>query len=264
MWVAGQRFRAGTDLVLFYKHLMVLEGSETSSHTLTLGADYKSFKESVNVGNNEGFNTPIHYLPLSANYSANLIDKQGSWQAGGGLVLAVRGFGSKEEQFADKRYLAQSNFSILKFDVARTQSLPKGLSVVGKLEGQLSGQPLISNEQFVAGGVDSVRGYVEAAAVGDKALRGSIELRSGNLAGEKWPWIGGLRAHVFAEGAGLWLNSPLPGQKARFGLLSAGVGMRLQARQHASFALDVGWPLRDLGPTSEDSVRVHASGTLEF
>ena len=246
------------------RRVVVLGSSETSSHTLTLGADYKDFKESVTVGGNEGFNTPIHYLPLSASYSTTLQGKEGSWQFGGGLVVAVRGLASEESQFADKRFRAQSNFSILKFDVARQQSLPFGLSVVGKLEGQLSGQALISNEQFVAGGVDSVRGYLEAAAVGDKAMRGSIELRSGNLAREKWPWVDGLRLHAFAEGAGLWLNSPLPGQKARFGLLSAGVGMRLQAREHASFAFDVGWPLRDIGPTTEDRVRVHASGTFAF
>jgi hemolysin activation/secretion protein len=84
------------------------------------------------------------------------------------------------------------------------------------------------------------------------------------LARESWPWIGALRAHAFAEGAGLWLNSPLPGQRSRFGLLSAGIGMRLQARELASFALDVGWPLRDVSSTVEDRVRVHASGTVAF
>jgi hemolysin activation/secretion protein len=246
------------------RRFLVLEGSETMSHSVTLGVEYKDFKESVSVGADEGFDTPIHYLPLSASYSTSLLDKQGGWQVGGGLVFAVRGLASNEQQFADKRYRAQSNFSILKFDVARTQSLPYDLTLFGKLEGQLSDQALISNEQFVAGGVDSVRGYLEAAAVGDKALRGSIELRSGNLARESWPWVGALRAHVFAEGAGLWLNSPLPGQDSRFGLLSAGVGLRLQARRQASFALDVGWPLRDVSATVDDRVRVHASGTVAF
>jgi len=246
------------------RRVLVLPGSETLMHTLSLGADYKDFQESISVGANEGFSTPIHYLPLSANYAATVTDKQGAWQAGGGLVVALRGLASREAQFADKRYLAQSNFAILKFDLARTQNLPHGLALFGQLEGQLSDQPLISNEQFVAGGVDSVRGYLEATAVGDKALRGSLELRSGNLAGERWPWIGGLRVHAFAEGAGLWLNSPLPGQQARFGLLGAGVGLRLQAREHASIALDVGWPLRDVGPTRKGHARVHASGVLEF
>ena len=246
------------------RRVLVLEGSETSSQTLTLGADYKSFKESVTVGGNEGFTTPINYLPLSATYATSLLDKQGGWQFGGGLVLAVRGLASKEEQFADKRFKAQSNFSILKFDGARTQNLPYGLTLAGKLEGQLSSQALISNEQFVAGGVDSVRGYLEATAVGDKALRGSLELRTGNLARESWPWIGGLRAHAFVEGAGLWLNSPLPAQQARFGLLSAGMGLRLQAREYASFALDLAWPLRDVGQTAKGDARLHASGVIEF
>ena len=58
------------------RRVIVIEGSETSSQTLTLGADYKDFKESVTVGGNEGFTTPIHYLPLSASYTTSLIDKQ--------------------------------------------------------------------------------------------------------------------------------------------------------------------------------------------
>ena len=246
------------------RRVMVLEGSETSSQTLTLGADYKNFKESVTVGGNEGFTTPIHYLPLSANYSTSLLDKQGSWQFGGGLVLAVRGMASKEEQFADKRFRAQSNFSILKFDAARTQNLPFGLTVAGKLEGHLSSQALISNEQFVAGGVDSVRGYLEATAVGDKALRASFELRSGNVAPKAWPWLSDLRAHAFLEGAGLWLNDPLPAQDARFGLLSTGVGLRVRALERGSVSLDVAWPLRDAGSVRKGDARVHASGLFEF
>lgn len=246
------------------RRVLVLDGSDTLNHTLSLGADYKSFKESVSVGNNLGFDTPISYLPLNAAYSATITDKQGAWQAGGGVVVALRGLASRQAQFADKRYLAQSNFSIFKFDIARTQSLPRDLTLFGKLEAQISDQPLISNEQFVAGGVDSVRGYSDATAVGDKALRGSLELRSGNLAPERWSLVAGLRAHAFVEGAALWLKSPLPLQDDRFGLLGAGVGLRVQARQNMSLAVDVGWPLWDVGNTRKGSARVHASGVFEF
>lgn len=241
-----------------------LEGTETLSHSVTLGADYKDFKESVSVGANEGFKTPIHYLPLSASYSATNTDAQGYWMTGGGLTVALRGLASRESQFADKRFKAQSNFSLLKANVARLQNLPRGLTLYGSLEGQLSGQALISNEQFVAGGVDSVRGYLESTAVGDKALRGSIELRSPNLAPERISWLGGLQAHAFFDAAALRLNSPLPGQDDRFTLMSTGFGLRLQARQYASLAVDVGWPLRDAGQTHKGAARVHASGVLEF
>ncbi|MES2099761.1 MAG: ShlB/FhaC/HecB family hemolysin secretion/activation protein [Pseudomonadota bacterium] len=254
----------GRGSIFGLRRVVVLDGSDSLSHTLTWGADYKNFKESVSVGANEGFDTPIRYLPLSLGYSATVNDKQGFWQVGTGFTAALRGLTSRAQEFADKRYNAQSNFAIVKFDLARTQTLPRDFSLFAKLEGQITGQPLISNEQFVAGGADSVRGYLEAAAVGDNALRGSIELRSGALAPERWSWLGGLRAHVFLEGAALWLKSPLPAQQQRFGLLGTGVGLRVQAREHASLALDVGWPLRDVGQTHKGSVRLHASGLFEF
>jgi hemolysin activation/secretion protein len=247
------------------RRVLVLDGNDTFNHTLTAGADYKNFKESVSVGGNAGFDTPIRYLPLSLSYSATLGDKEGSWQGGIGLTAALRGLLSNESEFADKRYKGQSNFSILKFDISRTQNLPRNLSLFGKFEGQVTGQPLISNEQFVAGGVDSVRGYLEATAVGDNALRGSIELRSGNLvAGGEGAWLGGLRTHAFMEGAGLWLKSPLPQQDSRFGLLSTGLGLRLETRQYGSLSLDVGWPLREVGQTRKGAARVHASGSIGF
>ncbi len=247
------------------RRVLVLDGNDSFNHTLTAGTDYKSFKESVSVGGSAGFDTPIHYLPLSLSYAATLDDKAGSWQLGTSLTAAVRGLLSKESQFADKRYNAQSNFSILKFDMARSQSLPLNLSLYAKLEGQLTDQPLISNEQFVAGGADSVRGYPEATAVGDNALRGTIELRSGKLVTPReGSWLEGLRVHAFMEGAGLWLKSPLPAQDHRFGLLGTGFGLRLQARQSTSLSLDVGWPLHDAGQTRSGNARVHASGVIEF
>lgn len=261
---AGGTSVFGRGSIYGLRRVVILEGTETLSHTLNYGADYKSFRESVSVGANQGFETPVRYLPFNLGYAVSRTDKAGSWQGGAGVIFALRGLASSEPQFADKRYTAQSNFSILKADVARTQQLPFGLTLHGKLEGQISEQALISNEQFVAGGVDSVRGYLEATAVGDKAVRGTLELRSPNFAKEGWGWVSGLRAHAFAEGAGLWLNSPLPGQQARFGLLGTGVGMRLQGKEGGSLSLDVAWPLRDVGSSRKGEPRLHASGAIEF
>ena len=254
----------GRGSIFGVRRVFVLDGDEKLSSTLTLGADYKNFTESVSVGANQGFSTPVHYLPLTLGYALSATDSDGSWQAGTSLELAVRGLASHQAQFDDKRFMAQSNFSILKFDLARVQTLTGSMSVFAKLEGQLSDQALISNEQFVAGGVDSVRGYLEATAVGDKALRGTVELRSGNVAGDSLPGIGGLRLHAFIDGAALRLNSPLPGQTSRFYLLGSGVGLRLQGRAGTSLGLDLAWPLHDAGQARRGSPRVHASGAVEF
>jgi hemolysin activation/secretion protein len=128
----------------------------------------------------------------------------------------------------------------------------------------VASQPLISDEQFVAGGVDSVRGYLESTAVGDRALRASFELRSPNFLVDSKGWLADLRTHVFFEGAGLWLKSPLPKQDFRSGLLSTGFGVRLRAQKYASVGFDIGWPLRDAGTTEKGSPRVHLSGMVEF
>jgi len=247
------------------RRIVVLEGSENRSQVLTLGADYKDFKESVAVGDNQGFDTPVHYLPLSVSYASTLGSGPSSWQWGGGLVVALRDLASEPAQFADKRYLAQNNFAVLKLDLARTQPLPwAGLSFFGKLEGQISSQPLISNEQFVAGGVDSVRGYLEAAAVGDLALRGSAEVRSANLAPKGWPWLESLRLHAFIDAATLALKSPLPGQQARFELFGLGVGLKAQIGPYGSLSADLGQSLRDAGSNAKSGLKLHASASLGF
>jgi len=44
--------------------------------------------------------------------------------------------------------------------------------------GQVASEPLISNEQFGAGGVNSVRGYREGEVFGDDGWRASIEQKT--------------------------------------------------------------------------------------
>lgn len=246
------------------RNIWLLDGTETMNHSVTLSADYKDFQESVSVGANAGFKTPIHYLPLGVSYSATLADTGGYWQTGGGLTFALRGLASRQPQFEDKRFKAQTNFSILKLNLARMQDLPHGFTLFGSLEGQWSDQALISNEQLVAGGVDSVRGYLESTAVGDKGLRASVELRTRSLAPERLSWLAGLQAHAFLDAADLHLNDPLPQQDHHFTLLGAGFGLRAQLHQYVNLSIDVGWPLRDAGQTNRGSAKVHASGVISF
>ena len=47
-----------------------------------------------------------------------------------------------------------------------------------RANGQWADQPLISNEQFGAGGVSSVRGYQEGAVFGDEGWRVSLEQKT--------------------------------------------------------------------------------------
>lgn len=263
----GSTTVAGKGRVLGLRWIGVVPEGERGYQTYTLGGDWKDFRETVLTAGSgsEGFSTPVTYLPFTLAFTRSVGDAQGRWSGGAGLTFAIAGLPGKDREFADKRYLGRAGFGVLKFDLAREQSLPwAGLQLAARLEGQTTGQPLISNEQFAAGGVDSVRGYLEGAAVGDRALRASLELRSPDLMPRPWAEAGALRVHGFADGAGLWLVSPLPGQQKQFGLVSVGTGLRLAGTRYGSLALDLAWPLRALGSTQAREPRLHASGTFTF
>ena len=238
---------------------------EREYHLLTLGVDLKDFDETIESGPGDGFSTPLRYLPLSASYLAILEDAAGRWQWGAGLALGLRGVVNKDAQFADKRFGATGSYSVLKFDAGREHKLgASGLRAWLRLDGQLTGQPLVANEQFVVGGVDSVRGYLESAAVGDSGLRASLELRSGPLPLMGMSALNSLTAHAFVEGAATEIKQPLPGQASRFRLLSTGVGLRVVSKAFGRLAIDLGWPLRTVGATQRGDLRMHAAGAYEF
>ena len=45
-----------------------------------------------------------------------------------------------------------------------------------KLDGQIASEPLVDNEEYSAGGMENVRGYLESEAMGDNALHGTVEV----------------------------------------------------------------------------------------
>lgn len=245
-----------------------------SFHMLTLSADYKDFDETVSASDGQGQFTPIRYLPLGLSYLGSVSDSGdaagGRWQFGAGLSAGLRGLVNKPREFAEKRYMASGGYTIFKLDLGREQPLPWwGSSVRARVDGQWASEPLVSNEQFIAGGADSVRGYLESAVAGDHGIRSSIEWRSADLAptlhawGLPKPLLNQLALLVFAEGAFAEVRQPLPGQQRRFGIAGAGFGLRARAAG-ISLNLDLAWPLRDLASTQRGEPRLHAAGLFEF
>lgn len=235
------------------------------SHSLSLGADYKSFKETIVLQGADQETTPLRYLPFTIAYNGNLADSRAQTQLSVALNFSIRPlsdrridcFGQQVSQFECKRYNARADYVYLKTDAQRTQQLPFDLTAVARISGQFADQPLVSNEQFSAGGADTVRGYVEAEALGDDGIVGSFELQ------HPWAWLAriagldDLNLHVFVDAAQLRIKDPLPSQQSSFHLLSNGVGMHFSARRNLSGDLDWAWALKD-GPTT----RAHDSRGL--
>jgi hemolysin activation/secretion protein len=215
-------------------------------HTLSVGMDYKHFDQTVSQVAT-GFSTPVSYYPVVATYAATFQGEGSLTQLNATVTANLRGLGSDAVQFDEKRFMATAGFIYVRADVAHTHDLPGGAQLYGKVQGQLADQPLVSSEQFSAGGLDTVRGYLESEVLGDKGAAGTIELRSPSLpdfihanfkdASGKPITVNGIqswRFFAFADGATVAIFSPLPEQQDQFKLASYGLGTTFKFLDYAN------------------------------
>jgi hemolysin activation/secretion protein len=241
------------------------------THSLTFGLDAKNFRESVLFGADTTV-TPIKYWPMSIAWGgrvggtggATLFNLTGNFHFKGLGDEDVECAGQRINAFACRRFGADANYFYARLEVSRIQPLPAGLTGFARVVAQYANQPLISNEQFGAGGADTVRGYVEFERVGDHGVIGTAEVRSANLADAKSAGLSQAIAAVFVDGAALDVLRPLPGQAFKFRLASMGMGLRLRAFGGLTAAFDLAWPLRDGARNNNRDARLHARLAFDF
>lgn len=249
----------GSGDIVGARALLTLPGSEQFSHNLSLGLDYKNFGQSLVVQGQDAPDTPIKYLPFQIQYLASSRDKKGTSQYNLAANFSLRGVGNDPQQFENKRYNARTSYFYLRGDMQRVQKLPAGMGLFARLGGQFSSQPLISNEEYSAGGADSVRGYLESEVLGDAGVQSTLELRSPSYAAKLSDKLQDLHFLAFIEAARLWVQSPRRyadatfNEQDRFNLASTGIGFRLSAWKRVTGSLDLAVPLRDVPSTQAGS-----------
>lgn len=227
--------------------VMPMNGSKSYSHTATLGVDYKDFKEDLALLGADSLKTPISYLPFMAQYSGNMRDENSLLSFDTGINFGIRGLGNDEKEFADKRFLARPNYIYLSGGLNYRRDLPWGMSMASRAAGQISDSPLISNEQFSMGGMQSVRGYLETHVLADDGVTASLEVYSPHLAPDAWDKVDNLKALVFADAGKGWLMDALPGSPHEFALASVGAGLRVGLVKHLLGEFDFAVPILDQG-----------------
>jgi hemolysin activation/secretion protein len=248
--VAGRGTTAGFRL-LIPLGTTATSGGNSFTHSFSVGWDYKDFYELDSFGGQTCTNSagktvpgstptadchfvvssatqaPVTYYPVNAAYAANWAGPEATTDVNVSLEFGVAELGSSAAQFDNKRYGAPPGFSILRAGVTREQDLPYDLQLWGSLQGQMSNEPLVSSEQFGLGGVDSVRGYLEAETLGDCGMTLQSEFRSPDIhkyvRGPVRTW----RFHLFADTGLINLRDPTAGQRSSNGLSSVGVGTRV-------------------------------------
>jgi hemolysin activation/secretion protein len=147
---------------------------------------------------------------------------------------------------------ASGEFDKIAVQLRRLQRLTQFTSLVVRLEGQYSSDPLLSLEQFSLGGPDSVRAYPVAEVLAEKGGFASVELLVGAPGFATKPAFGGrtwgqvLQFSIFADYAKGQLNAPLvQSQESSVELAGVGGSIQLNVPGKVFARLDLATPLTE-------------------
>lgn len=211
--------------------------------------------------------TAVDYLPLTYNISFSGTDKTGNTFAQLGLNANLVG---DKADFVASSYStkAQANYLKATFNFSREQQLFSGWSLLLRGNGQLTTTPLISNEQFALGGLNSVRGYYDGDEYGDHGWFSSIEARTPFITGDVPVWSGTapvwLRGTVFVDVGQRFYIDDTAVTPAHRTLSGAGFGLSANINNRVDAKLTIAWPFADSSNTKAGSPRANFSIGAQF
>jgi hemolysin activation/secretion protein len=211
------------------------------TQSLTAGFDYKSFDQTLTLGLQQ--TTAIQYAAFMTSYEGSWRDADAVTSVNISNHFDLRGVGTDAAQFQNKRVGATPDFLYFTADVRHQHGLPEDFRLQTRAQGQVSMSPLISNEQFMAGGPLSVRGYHQTQLLGDQGVNLSVEILTPRLAPEDWAENQNLRLLAFFDWANLWTMAPIAPTQAVSHLASSGMGLRSLWFRHLLGELDWSYPL---------------------
>ncbi|MCH8619296.1 ShlB/FhaC/HecB family hemolysin secretion/activation protein [Undibacterium sp. TS12] len=231
--------------------------SEDFDSRLSLGLDYKAFKNNVALqGIQLGNDVTVH--PLSLTYSGNVSSTTGETSF---YLTAVHnipgGEKGKTEDFLKVRSGAKAGYSILRYGAGYSRVLPAAWQLKLTLSGQYTSDSLVPGEQFGAGGASSVRGFTERALANDYGTLFSGEIYTPNLCAGFTSSFTQCQLLGFYDMAHVSRNKALPGEQASASIASVGIGFRLAMSRMMSLQMDYGKGLRSPDELSKDDRRLH-------
>jgi hemolysin activation/secretion protein len=274
-----------------------IPGFREFSHELTLGVDHKDVMNTVSAST-ANIVTPIKYLPFSVVWSGTLAGDQVVSTARVGLDFNFAGMieGGSKEDFRINRGGLEPNspvngdYQVVTLALQHMLRMPAVLTTLAagrfvelprpqgaffddwtlslSMRGQVASQPLIATEQFAAGGVDSVRGYLQSEKFGDDAYDLQLTLATPLYRNFLGGLLGGRLAEraqfiAFWDNAQLWLlNDPSQPHTIRSRLEGAGLGIRLGLLDHVNAEFLVAKPL--IQTEESDRIRYHFRVAVGF
>lgn len=216
-----------------------------NSDTDALGTPYsKDHLRSLRVGATYDFSDDWR--------GVNLIDAQ--------LSKGLNIFGASESGPIRSRFDGESDYMKFNADLARTQSLPWGLSLLAGVSGQYSWSRLLAGEQFAIGGASFGRAYDPAELSGDHGVAGKLELRYGDV--PNWSFLNAYQLYTFYDIGKVW-DKVNTGDNTS--LASAGIGVRANFTEHYSGSVEFAVPLtKEVAVENDNDPRIFFNLTGRF
>ena len=254
----------GNSDTLGLRYTVPLSAAADYFHSVAFGFDHKRIGQTEVKSGVIGTNASIRYLPLVGTYTARHSDEKRSSVFDLSVTSGLRGFlGNQDDKFNAKRAGASASFLALHSVLQHTENVGRW-SLYGKFGFQRASGPLVPSEQFVAGGAESVRGYLEGERAADAGMRATLEVRTPqyNPGGPASDWrLGGL---AFLDVARLTILQPQFPQTDHESLRGFGFGVRATVPRGVSIEIDAARALVDGDATRAGDKRVPARAVWGF
>ena len=224
-----------------------------AAQSVTLAVEYKHYRDTLVTDDSPEAQTPISYLNLSLAYASTWSSAQREAAVTVSANYGPHGGANSAGAYADDDFRANSNYFYVRADGEIVTSLPQGFRLYLRAAGQYSHESLNINEDYPIAGIDGVRGYLEAEVLGDRALKGTMQLQSP-------AWQRGTRqvadAFVFFDAGVAEMLQNLPGEPMHAHPRSWGLGIGLAPVKGVTASLVWARPLVSAIATHADESRV--------
>jgi hemolysin activation/secretion protein len=206
---------------------------------LVYGFDYRMYRPSIcPTGTNAACTDADAFMkPLSLTYT-------GQWKPVGQQLSVFAGAESNlpggrngSDNYYEENFALDADFTIFRYGADYAKSLPGDWQVHAAFDAQYASMKLINYVQYGLGGVNSVRGFHERELVGDKGVRGTIEVYTPDY-GARFGENVNLRALAFFDFGRVMNNSPIGSAEDPQGIGSVGLGLRLGLNKALSVRAD--------------------------
>ncbi|HUR58706.1 MAG TPA: ShlB/FhaC/HecB family hemolysin secretion/activation protein [Opitutaceae bacterium] len=217
---------------------------------LWFGVNFKESNNNLAFGGTQLFNSKTDTFHVFGGYSMVSRDTRGAWLLAGTVNVSPGNINSRNTTaaLAATRSGAHASYIYGTLSAQRLQALPHQWQVWWRANLQVSSHNLISGEQLLIGGANTVRGYEENVFAGENGFVFDTDLMTPALR-KKIPFLP-QKAPPLETRLLAFLDMAKTEYKERFAsdiilasIASTGVGIRSSLGNNFSLSFDYGWQL---------------------